>query len=147
MASYYFPSKFHPLSLLALSALLLSCLVLTVPRSKKVAMSKAAAGEEDARLVTEIHGVKIEKNPPQSKLDELGVADWPKWGCGPSKFPWTFTSTETMYLLEGKVTVYIDGHDGSFEIGGGDLVIFPKGMKIVWDVVEAVNKHYSLEKN
>ncbi|XP_030550792.1 uncharacterized protein LOC115755503 [Rhodamnia argentea] len=146
MASCYFPSKFRPLLLLALPALLLSCLLLSVPRSKKVAMSKSGA-EEEARLVTEIHGVKIEKSPPQSKLDELGVANWPKWGCGPSKFPWTFESTETMYLLEGKVIVYIDGHDGSFEIGGGDLVVFPKGMKIVWDVVEAVNKHYSLEKN
>lgn len=69
-----------------------------------------------------------------------------RWGCPPSKFPWTFTATETMYLLEGKVKVYVDGSEGSFEIGAGDLVVFPKGMKITWDVIEAVNKHYSLEK-
>ena len=69
-----------------------------------------------------------------------------RWGCPPSKFPWTFKATETMYLLEGKVKVNVDGFEGSFEIGAGDLVVFPKGMKITWDVIEAVNKHYSLEK-
>lgn len=69
-----------------------------------------------------------------------------RWGCGPSKFPWEFTATETMFLLDGKVKVYVDGYDESFEIGAGDLVVFPKGMKVTWDVTKAVNKHYSLEK-
>ncbi|KAM7477296.1 hypothetical protein LguiB_024539 [Lonicera macranthoides] len=164
----------------------------------------------------EIFGVKIERNPPESKLTHLAVTSWPKlqygvplsllgvlinvanmeptalfmsdshplpihkracgclrqqssqpwqgepkssdlnttwrqssqwWGCSPSKFPWTFTAKETMYLLEGKVKVYCDGYDGSFEIGAGDLVEFPKGMKVTWDVTEAVNKHYSLDDN
>ncbi|KAI9201191.1 hypothetical protein LWI28_019939 [Acer negundo] len=96
-------------------------------------------------MSTEIFGVKIEKNPPPSKLAHLGVTSWPKWGCPPSKFPWTFKATETMYLVEGKVKVNVDGFEGSFEIKAGDLVVFPKGMKITWDVIEAVNKHYSLE--
>lgn len=69
-----------------------------------------------------------------------------RWSCGPSKFPWSFTATETMYLLEGKVIVQVDGHEGSFTIGAGDLAVFPKDMKVTWDVIEAVNKHYSLEK-
>ncbi|CAK7340072.1 unnamed protein product [Dovyalis caffra] len=99
-----------------------------------------------AATTIEIFGVKIEKNPPQSKLDELGVSTWKKWGCKPSKFPWTFEATETMYLLEGEVKVSVDGYEGSFEIRAGDLVVFPKGMKITWDVLEAVSKHYSLEK-
>ncbi|GMY19266.1 putative rmlC-like jelly roll protein [Fagus crenata] len=97
-------------------------------------------------MATERFGVKIESNPPETKLTELGVTTWPKWECGPSKFPWEFTATETMFLLEGKVKVYVDGYDESFEIGAGDLVVFPKGMKVTWDVTEAVNKHYSLEK-
>lgn len=100
----------------------------------------------DVGDVKVVFGVKIERNPSQSKLDHLGVPSWPKWSCGPSKFPWTFTATETMYLLEGKVKVYCDGHDEFFEIGAGDLVQFPKGMIINWDVIESVNKHYYLEK-
>ncbi|KAL6315426.1 hypothetical protein AAG906_000540 [Vitis piasezkii] len=102
--------------------------------------------QEASTAIIEIFGVKIHRNPPQATLTDLGVTSWKKWGCSPSKFPWTFEAKETMYLLEGKVKVYCDGHDGFFEIGAGDLVEFPKGMKVTWDVTEALNKHYSLEK-
>ncbi|XP_010669376.1 uncharacterized protein LOC104886611 [Beta vulgaris subsp. vulgaris] len=90
-------------------------------------------------------GVKIEKNPPESRLSELGVRQWPKWGCAPSKFPWTYDAKETCYLLKGKVKVYPDGSDEAVEFGAGDLVVFPKGMKCTWDVSEAVDKHYNFE--
>ena len=69
-----------------------------------------------------------------------------RWTAEPSKIPWTFEAEETMYLLEGKVKVSVEGHEGSFEIGGGDLVVFPKGMKITWEMLETVTKHYHLEK-
>ncbi|CAM9002799.1 unnamed protein product [Rhodiola kirilowii] len=95
---------------------------------------------------TDIFGVKIIKNPPQSKLTDLGVSSWRKWEGGPSKFPWTFTATETMYLLKGKVKVECEGHEGQFEIGAGDLVVFPNGMKVTWDIIEPVEKHFSLEE-
>ncbi|XP_031286750.1 uncharacterized protein LOC116145430 [Pistacia vera] len=145
----------HTLILSFLLLLLLSLLVpviINTPKSQP-SLSVVNHNPETApstttttTTTTEIFGVKIEKNPPQSKLDELDVSSWPKWECPPSKFPWTFKATETMYLLEGKVQVYVEGHEGSFEIGAGDLVIFPKGMNITWDVLEAVNKHYSLEE-
>ncbi|XP_072970955.1 uncharacterized protein [Typha angustifolia] len=97
-------------------------------------------------MVTEKLGVKVEKNPPESKLAELGVRQWPKWGCPPSKFPWTYTAKETCYLLEGKVKVFPDGHGDEFvEIGAGDLVEFPKGMSCTWEVSIAVDKHYNFE--
>lgn len=62
------------------------------------------------------------------------------------KIPWSFEAEETMYLLEGKVKVTVEGSEGSFEIGAGDLVVFPKGMNITWEVIQAVKKHYSLKK-
>ncbi|KAK3031455.1 hypothetical protein RJ639_036515 [Escallonia herrerae] len=67
------------------------------------------------------------------------------WGCEPSKFPWTYSSKETCFLLKGKVKVYPDGSDEAVEIGAGDLVEFPKGMSCTWDVSEAVDKHYNFE--
>ncbi|XP_059448987.1 uncharacterized protein LOC132180253 [Corylus avellana] len=118
----------------AVLSLVLS-LVITRPKQK-----------EESPVATEIFGVKIEKNPPESRLVELGVRTWRTWEGSPSKFPWEFKATETMYLLEGKVKVNVDGYDGSFEIGAGDLVVFPKEMKVTWDITEAVKKHYSLEK-
>ncbi|KAG0485117.1 hypothetical protein HPP92_009122 [Vanilla planifolia] len=92
--------------------------------------------------------IKVERNPPESRLAELGVRQWPKWGCPPSKFPWTYSAKETCYLLMGKVKVYPDGSgdgDGCVEIGAGDLVVFPKGLSCTWDVSEAVDKHYNFE--
>ncbi|XP_073052690.1 uncharacterized protein [Primulina eburnea] len=94
---------------------------------------------------TEKWGIKIVSNPTESKLSDLGVRSWPKWGCPPSKFPWTYSSTETCYLLKGKVKVYPDGSDEAVEIGAGDLVVFPKGMSCTWDVSETVDKHYQFE--
>ncbi|XP_020252951.1 uncharacterized protein LOC109830183 [Asparagus officinalis] len=91
-------------------------------------------------------GIKVERNPPESKLAELGVRNWPKWGCPPSKFPWTYTAKEKCYLLEGKVKVYPQGHGNEYvEIGAGDFVEFPKGMNCTWDVSVAVDKHYMFE--
>ncbi|KAK9699736.1 hypothetical protein RND81_08G192600 [Saponaria officinalis] len=90
-------------------------------------------------------GVRVDKNPTESTLSVLGVLQWPKWGCPPSKFPWTYEAKETCYLLQGKVKVYPDGSSEPVEIGAGDLVVFPKGMKCTWDVSEAVDKHYKFE--
>ncbi|KAH0974105.1 hypothetical protein GBA52_016004 [Prunus armeniaca] len=133
-------------------ALPLILVVIVIPLYLSVNFRGPKPGEisssqsEETPMATNAFGVKVEKNPAQSKLTELGVTAWPKWSSGPRKFPWSFTATETMYLLEGKVIVQVDGHEGSFTIGAGDLAVFPKGMKVTWDVIEAVNKHYSLEK-
>lgn len=34
---------------------------------------------------------------------------WPTWGCGVSKFPWSYGENETCYVLEGRVVVTPDG--------------------------------------
>ncbi|KAL8230985.1 hypothetical protein R6Q57_000763 [Mikania cordata] len=99
----------------------------------------------ETMTTTEKSGIKIVKNPPESKLTDLGVRSWPKWGCPPSKFPWTYSAKETCYLLKGKVKVYPEGSDEGVEIGAGDLVVFPKGMNCTWDVSETVDKHYNFE--
>ncbi|WOH10267.1 hypothetical protein DCAR_0729734 [Daucus carota subsp. sativus] len=96
-------------------------------------------------MTTEKLGIKITNNPPESKLSELGVRSWPKWGCPPSKFPWTYSAKETCYLLKGKVKVYPDGSNEAVEFGAGDMVVFPKGMSCTWDVSETVDKHYLFE--
>ncbi|RDX69053.1 hypothetical protein CR513_51884 [Mucuna pruriens] len=113
-----------------------------VPTRRRVQFVPRA---ESMTTVIEKLGIKIERNPPQSKLTQLGVRQWPKWGCPPSKFPWTYEATETCYLLEGKVKVFPSGADESVEIAAGDLVVFPKGMSCTWDVSVGVDKHYKFE--
>lgn len=46
---------------------------------------------------------------------ELGVFSWPTWGCGVSKFPWSYAENETCYVLEGRVTVTPDGERSTAE--------------------------------
>ncbi len=85
--------------------------------------------------------IKIEK-PDEKKLEQMGVKSWPIWEKEPSTFPWEYTESETCYFLEGKVKVKTE--DGKeVEIGKGDLVTFPRGLKCTWNVIEKVKKHYS----
>ncbi|CAM0904493.1 unnamed protein product [Alopecurus aequalis] len=113
------------------------------PSRGRFAAARVRASAE--AMATEKLGVRVERNPPESRLSELGVREWPKWGCEQSKFPWTYSAKETCYLLQGKVKVYPDGEEGFVEIAAGDLVVFPKGMSCTWDVAEAVDKHYKFE--
>ncbi|CAN0880166.1 hypothetical protein LINGRAHAP2_LOCUS13506 [Linum grandiflorum] len=91
-------------------------------------------------------GIKVVKNPSDSKLDALGVRSWPRWAFAPSKFPWTYSANETSYLLEGKATVYPEGSEEGVEIGAGDLIDFRKGMSCTWEVSVAVYKHYKFNQ-
>ncbi|KAK1363648.1 Ethanolamine utilization eutQ [Heracleum sosnowskyi] len=116
---------------------------LSYSHSKQIRLVVRAAEAEI--MTTEKLGIKITTNPPESKLSQLGVRSWPKWGCPPSKFPWTYSQKETCYLLKGKVKVYPDGSDEAVEFGAGDMVVFPKGMSCTWDVSETVDKHYLFE--
>ena len=86
--------------------------------------------------------IRVERNPGEEKLSELGVRDWPTWSADVSEFPWSYDATETCYVLEGQVTVTPD--DGEpVEIEAGDLVTFPKGMSCTWKISEGIRKHFS----
>ncbi len=85
--------------------------------------------------------IKIEHQPSQERLNELGVYKWGIWQKEVSKFPWTYDSQETCYFLEGDVVVTPDGGQ-PVQMGKGDLVIFPSGMSCTWEIIRDVKKHY-----
>lgn len=87
-----------------------------------------------------LSGIKVEKLDP-SKLEEMGVKDWPIWGSKEDTFDWHYDSRETCLILEGEVTVKTD--DGEISFGAGDYVTFPQGLSCVWTVKKAVRKHYN----
>ncbi|XWS76167.1 hypothetical protein CRYUN_Cryun01aG0153200 [Craigia yunnanensis] len=92
--------------------------------------------------------IVVERNPSDSKLSELNIKCWPKWGCSPGKYQLKFDAEETCYLLKGKVKAYPKGSSSDFvEFGAGDLVIIPKGLSCTWDVSVAVDKHYKFESS
>ncbi|MGB2683276.1 MAG: cupin domain-containing protein [Candidatus Competibacter sp.] len=85
---------------------------------------------------------RIENAPDGEKLRKLAVESWPIWIPEISEFPWEYDAEETCYLLEGRVTVTPEV-GAPVEIGPGDLVIFPQGMRCVWRVDAPRRKHYS----
>lgn len=86
--------------------------------------------------------IEVVSQPDQAFLDKKGVFNWGTWGCGVSKFPWTYDSAESCYLLSGQVTVTPSDGRKPATFGKGDFVTFPAGMSCTWDVSEAVQKHF-----
>ncbi|XP_050144133.1 uncharacterized protein LOC126619765 [Malus sylvestris] len=97
--------------------------------------------------------IVVESNPSNSRLSELGINSWPKWGCPPGKYTLKFDAAETCYLVKGKVKVYPRKGSSSssdkecVEFGAGDLVTIPKGLSCTWDVSVAIDKHYKFDSS
>lgn len=89
-------------------------------------------------------GVKIEKQAPRDRLKQKGIFEWPIWTKEVSRFPWTYDASETCYFLEGDVIVTPEGGE-PVRMGKGDLVVFPAGMSCIWDIKQAVKKHYHFD--
>ena len=85
--------------------------------------------------------IKIEHQPSQEYLNNLGVFSWPVWEKEISEFPWTYDHSETCYLLEGNVIVIPEGGE-AVQFGKGDLVTFPAGMNCTWKIISDVRKYY-----
>ena len=90
---------------------------------------------------TNMSQIIVEHNPSEDKLKQLGVSSWEIWEKEVSKFPLDFTMTESAYLLEGEIHVTPQGGE-KVVIKAGDFVVFPKGMKSMWEVVKPLRKHY-----
>lgn len=84
--------------------------------------------------------IKVEK-PSAEQLASLGVKSWPTWTKEVSEFPWSYSSQEIAYILEGEVTVIEQGGE-AVNFGVGDLVTFSSGLSCTWQVKKALRKHY-----
>jgi len=82
----------------------------------------------------------IVKKPSEGEIAECKT--WPIWSCQESVFDWDYTQTETCLILQGRVTVKDRPGQDSVSFGPGNLVIFPVGLKCIWQVAEPVKKHY-----
>ncbi|QDQ42760.1 cupin domain-containing protein [Methylacidiphilum kamchatkense] len=87
--------------------------------------------------------IRIEKNPTQQRLKELGISHWPIWEKEVSKFDWHYPEEETCYLLEGEAIIS-SANNKPIRIVQGDLVVFPKGLSCQWEIVKKVKKHYKI---
>ena len=83
----------------------------------------------------------IVRKPSQSEIDQ--ARDWPIWSCNPSTFDWIYTQTETCLLITGTVTISEKASNDTVSFSDGDLVVFPVDLECIWQIDEAVKKHYN----
>ncbi len=88
--------------------------------------------------------ITIEHNPTPMKLEAMFVFDWPIWSKEVSTFPWTYTSREICYILEGEAIVTPDGGE-PVTIRELDLVNFAAGLNCTWQIVKPIRKHYRFD--
>ncbi len=78
--------------------------------------------------------------PTENELKRNHVLEWPVWEKEVSRFPWAYEGEEHCYITEGEITV--ETEQEVVHIVPGDFVIFPAGLKCVWDIRKNVKKHY-----
>lgn len=83
----------------------------------------------------------VEKNISEQRRQQLNCDNWPIWSSPAETFDWEYEQKETCFILEGKVKVKTE-EGQEVEFSQGDLVIFPQGLKCVWEVIEPVRKVY-----
>ena len=65
------------------------------------------------------------------------------WTCTPGSFTWDYTWDETIYLVDGEVTI-ADQEGTSNTYRAGDLFFVPAGTRSKWQVTAAVRKVFHL---
>jgi uncharacterized cupin superfamily protein len=61
--------------------------------------------------------------------------------CNPAKVDYTFVGDESLHLMEGRITVEMEGGE-TVELKPGDVASFPKGARSVWHIHEPMKKFF-----
>jgi uncharacterized protein len=88
--------------------------------------------------------IKVEHQPSQVRLDQLGVHRWAIWMKEPSQFPAIYAEDEMFYILEGEAIITPEIGE-PVRMAEGDLVTLPNGLSCTWEVTRDLKKHYCYE--
>ncbi len=86
----------------------------------------------------------IEGGDPRASLAILAYSDDRAtstilWECTEGKFTWRYNIDETIFFLDGSVTISIDGKPGR-RYGAGDCIHFSRGAVATWEVEGFIRK-------
>ena len=84
------------------------------------------------------------KKGTEEELKSLDLDSWNSWSCGVSEFDWEYDADERCFIQDGKAVITADSGE-KVEINKGDLVLFPKGLKCHWIILEPIRKAYRFE--
>jgi uncharacterized cupin superfamily protein len=89
------------------------------------------------------HEWVLEGEPRARRRDIAGSTDGRGstciWDCTAGRFNWFYGVDETVYLLEGSVTV-VDSSGQANDLRAGDTFFFPEGTRFEWRVPTYVRK-------
>ena len=83
------------------------------------------------------------KKITEEEIEKEQIKNWGIWSKEKSKFDWYYDMEEHCYIIEGEVIVKTDWEE--VKIKAGDYVIFPKGLKCVWDIKKDIKKYYNFK--
>jgi uncharacterized cupin superfamily protein len=86
----------------------------------------------------------IEKGDPRARLAVLAYSDDRAtstilWECTAGKFTWRYGIDETIYFLDGEVSISIGGEPAK-RYGAGDSIHFSRGAVATWEVETFIRK-------
>ena len=84
-------------------------------------------------------GIKVVRMT-EAEAERKGIGGWGIWEKEPSEFVWAYTDEEQCYVLEGRAEIRTE--DGAVEIGKGDYVVFPRGLRCTWIVKDGLRKRF-----
>jgi uncharacterized cupin superfamily protein len=84
-------------------------------------------------------GIKVVKMP-EAEAERKGIGGWGLWEKGPSEFEWAYTDEEHCWVVEGGAVIRTE--DEAVEIGMGDYVVLPRGLKCTWVVKDGLVMRY-----
>ncbi len=87
-----------------------------------------------------VRGLTLWSAADESAADGSG-AEAGIWECTAGPSYWVQEEHEVIYVLAGRLTVTPDGGSPK-TIGSGDVAVFPRGWRGVWDLHETVRKVY-----
>jgi hypothetical protein len=74
---------------------LASTLVKSASVSQPGTSRKIFNHQSSLRMSTATNEITVISQASEDVIKKMGCKSWPTWGCGVSKFPWTYGDTET----------------------------------------------------
>lgn len=97
-------------------------------------------------MIVRIHGaVSVQRRISRPILDTFAASRWAQSTLRPGRYPFTFSTSERLYLLQGRVTVTINTNPAerrSVEAESGDLLAISRGTSCVWTVHQPITYAY-----
>ncbi|MEW5305749.1 MAG: hypothetical protein WDW36_008268 [Sanguina aurantia] len=107
--------------------------------SEAVAAPTPSPVETVSRFVQPGQIVKVKLTPEQ--YQSLAVAGWETWDKEVGGFVHDYEIDEDCYFDKGKAICTAEGGE-PVTIEVGDFITFPAGLRVDWQIVEDVSKHW-----